>query len=106
MKMMTKEILANIPKLYSQDGKGDEAIVHVKFFDPMGSWKWYAIEYDPKDRIFFGLVKGVETELGNFSLDELESISNTRILGIERDLHWRPRPLSEVRKALEERGHI
>src|SRR5271157_4144689 len=57
-----------------------------------------------KNYLFFGLIFGQETEMGYFSLVELEQIRGTGIargLGIERDLHWTPRTLSECRK---ERG--
>ena len=47
MKLLTKEIRKNLPKLYAQDGKGDEAIVHVKFFTPWSNWTWYATEGEP-----------------------------------------------------------
>lgn len=97
MKLLTKEIARKLPALYSQDGKGEEAIAQVKFFDPCGSWTWYATEFDPKSRIFFGIVSGFEREFGNFSLDELESLRRPNGLGIERDLHWTPRPLSECK---------
>jgi hypothetical protein len=38
-------------------------------------------------------------ELGYFSIDELESIKGPLMIGIERDIHWQPRPLSEVMSA-------
>jgi hypothetical protein len=107
MKLMTKEIEAKLPALYSQEKVKDPMVV-AKFFDPAGSWTWYVIEGSKEgdDTIFYGLVKGHEIELGNFSLNELQSFKGRFGLGIERDIHWRPRPLSEVRSALEERGHI
>lgn len=86
---MTKEILDRIPALYAQDGKGDEAIVHVKFFTPWANWTWYATEYDPEERIFFGYVKSpMGAELGYFSLDELKSLKGPVGLKIERDRHF------------------
>ena len=97
MKLMTKEILEKIPPLYSQDNKGMESIAYVKFFDPCGSWTWYGTEFDPKEGRFFGLVKGLETELGYFMLGELASVKNKLGLGIERDMGFRPIPLSQVK---------
>ena len=96
MKLVTKELEAKLPPLYSQDGKGDEALALVKFFTPDASWTWYATEYDPKERVFFGLVDGFEKELGYFSLDELESIKGVLGLGIERDLWFEPVPLKAL----------
>ena len=98
MKLLTKKIEAALPPLYSQDGKGDEAIAHVKFFCPWNNWTWYATEYDPKTRTFFGLVIGFETELGYFSFDELQEIVGPVGLRIERDLYWDPSTLAECRK--------
>ena len=44
MNLLTKQIRSELPKLYAQDGKGDEAIVYVKFFTPDSNWTWYATE--------------------------------------------------------------
>ena len=59
---LSKKVL---PKLYSQEEKGDEAVAYVKFFTPWSNWTWYATEFDGEDT-FFGLVIGLETELGYF----------------------------------------
>jgi len=99
MKLLTKEILSKLPPLYSQENNPDP-IVHVKFFDPTGSWTWYGIEgsQEEDDFIFFGLVQGFEEELGNFSLNELKSVRGKFGLRIERDMYFTPKPLSQVRK--------
>ncbi|MCL6481523.1 MAG: DUF2958 domain-containing protein [Firmicutes bacterium] len=39
----------------------------------------------------------MESELGYFSLDELESIRGPLGLKVERDLYWKPVPLSKVK---------
>jgi hypothetical protein len=98
MKLLTKANEKALPPLYSQDGKGEEAIAVVKFFTPWSNWTWFATEYDPEERLFFGLVVGLETELGYFSLDELQSVKGPAGLGIERDRYWNPRTLAECRK--------
>ena len=86
MKLLTKELLEMFEKTGHQEGK--EAKIIAKFFDPTGSWTWYATEYDPEEKMFFGLVKGFEDELGYFSLEELESVKGPFGLGIERDLYY------------------
>ena len=86
MKLLTKEIERKLPKLHSQEEVDNPKII-VKFFHPLSSWIWFAIEgeRDPDgDILFFGLVDGFEKELGYFSLKELEEIK-VRGLGIERD---------------------
>ncbi|MHB9068775.1 MAG: DUF2958 domain-containing protein [Sedimentisphaerales bacterium] len=104
MKLLPKEIREKIPALYSQDGKGGKAVVFVKFFTPDSSWTWYATEGEAVkddsgaeiDFQFFGLVDGLEKELGYFMLSELEEVRGQMGLPIERDLHWQPKPLQEI----------
>lgn len=98
MKLLTKKLEASLPPLYSQDGKGDEAVVYAKYFHCMSPLTWYATEYDPESRTFFGWVyNGDFSELGYFSLDELEQ---TKVRGVpmERDRHFSPITLGEVKK--------
>ena len=97
MKLLTKELEVKLPPLYSQDGKGYEAIALAKFFTPDSNWSWYITEYDPVERVCFGLVEGFEKELGYFSLDELESIKGPLGLAIERDIYFEPTKIKELR---------
>jgi hypothetical protein len=86
---LTKQNLADLPALYTHDGKPAEAVpVAVKFFCPWSYWTWYATEYDPAEGLFFGFVRGHEGELGYFSRAELEGIRGPGGLRIERDYHW------------------
>jgi len=98
MKLLTKEIERKLPPLYSQE-KNNDPLIQVKFFCPWGSWTWYGIEYDPVEHLFFGLVEGHEKEMGYFSLDELTDISGPGGLKIERDLWFKPQPLSTVKNS-------
>ncbi len=102
MKFLTKAIENRFQKVGCQDGKGDEAVVIAKFFCPWNQWTWYATEYDPETRLFFGLVRGHEVELGSFSRDELESVRGRFGLKIERDLHWREKTVGDVRRGIQE----
>ena len=87
MMLMTQEILKRIPAIGSTESIPlDEKIVHVKFFHPCSSWSWYAFEYDPATRLFFGMVNGHELEMGSFSLDELDDCF-IRGCWMERDAH-------------------
>jgi hypothetical protein len=92
MKLLTKAIEAKIPKLYATDGVPvEDKTVAVKFFTPWANWTWYAFEgerTEDGDFLFFGLVTGFATELGYFSLRELEGAKGPFGLGIERDLHF------------------
>ncbi len=97
MELLTKEIREKFKQIDKQDGKdAGEHICVVKFFDPTGSWTWYATEFDGEDT-FFGLVDGFELEWGSFSLAELKSVRGALGLGIERDLYGGyPKKLKDV----------
>jgi hypothetical protein len=98
MMLLTKANRAALPALYSQDGKGMEAVAQVKFFGG-GRWTWYASEFDGKDTFFGYIVSGLGAdcdELCYFSLAELESIKFPPFgLPIERDRHFEPCTLRE-----------
>ena len=55
MKLLTEEIKQKFVEVGRQENVDDPVIV-AKFFDPQGSWTWYATEYDPKNKIFFGYI--------------------------------------------------
>ena len=95
MQLLTQEIRQMLPPLYSQEALGGRAVAQVKFFTPDGSWTWWATEFDGNDT-FFGLVDGLEKELGYFSLAELQQVRGSLGLPVERDLHWRPKTLQEI----------
>ena len=90
MKLLTKEIRAALPPLYSNENTKDPKAI-VKFFTPYHNWTWYATEFDGDDT-FFGLVDGLDKELGYFSLAELESLGPK----LERDTWFSPTPLSQL----------
>lgn len=88
MQLLTKEIIAKLPPLYSTEGNG-EAPVIVKFFFP-GPGTWYITEgrqEEDGDWLFFGLCDLGEPELGYVRLSDLKSVK-VNGLGIERDLHF------------------
>lgn len=98
MKLLTKELRKKLPPLYSTEYDPDPT-VWVKFFTPDSSWTWYATEFDGTD-LFYGLVVGFETEMGYFSLGEMQSVRGPMGLPIERDLYWKPRPLNQLLREL------
>lgn len=93
--LLTQEMRQKLPELYSGEEQGLDALAQAKFFTPDSFWSWYASEFDGDD-IFFGLVSGLELELGYFSLKELESVHGPMGLPIERDLHFVPQTLQEL----------
>jgi len=88
MELLTEEIREKLPALGTTEKTPTaEKVCVAKFFQPWGSWTWYAVEFDGKD-IFFGLVDGFELEWGSFSLSELLSVKGPIGLAIERDLYF------------------
>lgn len=98
MKLITKKLLQQLPKLYETEHEPDP-LVRVKFFFPSFHWTWYGIEFDGDD-LFFGFVDGDEPELGYFTLSELAQQRDALGLPIERDLWFQPCRLSELRQKL------
>ena len=95
--LMPESIAETIPALYATETITDP-VAKVKWFTPDSSWTWYVLEYDPKEKLCFGLVEGFEKELGYFSLTEIEQARGPLGLQVERDLHWKPTPLSELQQ--------
>lgn len=102
--LLPDEIRTQLPPLYSGEEQGLEAKALVKFFTPDSNWTWYASEFDGEDR-FFGLVSGLEVELGYFSLSELESVHGPLGLPIERDKFFEPTSLRELQEQ-HRRDHL
>jgi len=98
MKLMTKELEARFKEVGSQEDNEDPIII-AKYFNPSGAGTWYATEYNPEERIFFGYVSifgDLNDEWGYFSFDELESFKGQFGLGIERDLYFGEKRASEI----------
>jgi hypothetical protein len=91
-----------IPRLNSGE-KQDDPLAVVKLFTPDSSWTWYITEYDGQDTCF-GLVVGFETELGYFSISEIAGVKGPLGLRIERDLWFRPVPITQLRDYQAEWG--
>jgi hypothetical protein len=96
LELLTKELREHLPPLYAQEQEADPLVI-CKFFTPDSTWTWYVLEFDGVD-VFFGLVIGFEQELGYFLLSELGQARGPLGLPIERDLHFKPTRLSEVKK--------
>lgn len=97
---MTKELENRFTKVGSQEEVLDPIII-AKFFNAEGAGNWFASEYDPKQKIFFGYVSifgDHNDEWGSFSLAELESIKGSFGLGIERSIFFKETISSEIIK--------
>ena len=97
MELLPQSLRESLPPLGAQE-KVDDPIVHLKFFCPWNQWTWLATEGGEEDGAFrfFGFVVGQEDEWGYFLLQEMDSLQGPAGLKIERDLHFKPCPISEV----------
>lgn len=91
--------LKSMPTSYQTDGQGQAAVAHLHYFK--GGSDWWITELDAgseddeepgHQRQAFGLADlGYGAELGYIDIEEL--VANH----VELDLHWTPRPLSEIK---------
>jgi hypothetical protein len=68
----------------------------VKFFSPYSNATWYITEFDGRDTMFGWADLGYG-ELGYISLRELENANRGGLPLVERDMYWKPRPLSKAK---------
>ena len=97
-KLIPQTLLSNIPDLYETEGETNP-LCHVKLFTPDSNWTWYIIEISKTDaNTCYGYVQGLESELGYFTLEELEVIHGPLGLAIERDKFFTPASFTQVQK--------
>ena len=103
--LMTRKLADTIPALYANEKVAycDTVIAHAKLFSPYSNWTWFITEMDPATGTCFGLVDGLEREIGYFDLTEL---AETTVFGgvpaVERDLYWEPRTIGEIKDGSQE----
>ena len=97
-KLIPQTLLSDIPDLYETENVLNP-ICHVKLFTPDSNWTLYIIEFSKADaKTCYGYVQGLESELGYFTLEELESVHGPLGLAIERDLWFEPTSFSKIKK--------
>lgn len=95
MQLLTQELEKRFAEVGSQEENKDPIVI-AKFFNPIGAGNWYATEYLPDEKNFFGYVSifGDDCdEWGYFSLAELQEYNKAGV-GIERDLFCGEKPMS------------
>jgi hypothetical protein len=122
MILLTDEIKATLPALYSQE-RVQDPMVHCKFFTPDGPFAWFLTEYSHEDgdTCYGWIITSGEGEWGYFSLQYLQDRlaesfietfdtqgkSDVQILGdripeVVRDETFSPMRFSEVKRRFEE----
>ena len=105
MSVMTPELEKRFAEVGSQEDVDDPIIV-MKFRSPLATTVWYATEYDPVVKMFYGLVSrsnGMFQEWEDFSVEELETYICPHCLdpheyyhGVRQDPLWTERKASTV----------
>lgn len=104
-KLLTTTIEKQLEKhpLGSQDGRGLDADVVVKFFNPYGAGTWLITEGEKQpdgDWLLFGYCHILEWEWGYVSFRELEQ-TRVKMFGVnlplERDVYFKGTVRDEVR---------
>lgn len=112
-----EDVLRDFP-LYSQDGKGKEAVCCAIFF--IGNVRWFILEgnRDSRDTTLFGIVIGLmEDEYGYFSLNEMQQIKldltnkGMGVLRVEQVVNFKPTALKLIpdlglQDFLRKRGYL
>ena len=96
-KLLTKGLEARFKKVGSQQEVADPIVI-AKFFNPVGAGDWFATEWLPEEKVFFGYVSlfnDHNNEFGYFSLEELEEIRLPMGMKIQRDAYCSEMTLSE-----------
>lgn len=96
MELIPKELRDTIPKLYETEEQKD-LIAYIKLF--IDGWSWYITELSIDDNICFGyVVSPFGSELGYFSLQEIQEVKGSLGIGVERDHYFKPTLLSQIKK--------
>lgn len=101
MNLLPEELKEELKKypLYSQEDKGLQKDILIKYFNASGVGTWIVFEGQPEgdDIEFFGLVNLAEWEFGYFTLNQLKELQNKGHL-IEIDLYSEFKDLEDFLK--------
>jgi len=89
--LMPPAVAASLPEMYTT-GHDANSMAQVKWYTPDSTWSWFVIEYDPLERLAFGMVHDFQKELGYFTVEDIEEIRGPLGLKVERDLWFTPQP--------------
>ena len=108
--LMTKEVIKNLPPLYStEEIPTENKTVVLKFFNPCGAQTWYVTEGEQiedqeventgglPDYMFFSYADGFPfPEWGYVTLAQLVGLELPFGLNIERDIHFQPCSFKDI----------
>lgn len=82
---------------FGETAKQKDPIVYKVVKGAMIDWTWYIYEADKEEGLFMAYVDGDFPECGSVSLEELKCI------GIEIIKDFKPTPLSEIQKKVQDK---
>ncbi len=75
MQLIKDDEIKTLPTLYATENvTTDNKVLQMKFMEANSGWEWYLTEFDAKEKLAFGFVKGFKEEWGYFNLVEMEDI--------------------------------
>lgn len=98
-KLMPKPVREALPAIRAQDGKGGEAVAHVKFFSAFSRYTFYVTEWNGEDLLYGYVLSPLGEDCDEYGYASLSELAEAKVFGgvpaIERDCHWSARPLAE-----------
>jgi hypothetical protein len=103
--LISDNLAMDIPSIDEfMDRNDHDPIAHIKLFTING-WRWFILAFDRDTMTAYAYVQAPRVpggECGTVNLRELADFTFlSGFLGVERDLYFEPRPLSQVRKSIE-----
>lgn len=100
----TQAMLDRMPGLYETENVDlSEKRVHLHFF--CGGFDFYAVEYDPDDRLCFGFtILNGAGEWGYVSYDELLTTRVRGWLEVDRETNWTVKPAGKIDRIVKTGG--
>ena len=107
--LMPNELIEEMPRLYKQDGKGEQATVHAHLFGPLGDFYLTEVNQAGTEAFGWSRLSGMAdcAELGYISITELQdmltkytrrpSLLTVKYM-IERDLYFTKDTLENIKK--------
>ena len=96
------EALAHMPALYSTEKQElEDHLFLMRFYHPLSRTNWYATEYDPREKIFFGWTNGDFQEWDYFSLLEMAFVE-VQGVPVMWDLDFKPVRFGDLKARVRE----
>jgi len=88
-----KQALADIPRLYAQDGKGKNSIVYLHYFTGGSDWYITELDKDTKEGFGYAVLNGdyQNSEFGYMPISQFTKAEN-----LELDLHWKYKTVNQI----------